>query len=280
MRLSQPLMYAVSMLALHIGDALSLRSACTTLTLTVTAQAVFAYFLCRGAELVGGNANRQLVRPLLGYGTSQVASSAPSALNARLDQLVMSQVVSAEALGVYAVATSLTSLAIPLAAAIGSVSFPRLARRQSQDGTQTLQRTAILGGLATSLVVLIIVSASAWWIIPTVFGADFSAAIELTWWLAPGGVCLATSLVAGDLLRGRGQPLAAAKAQGVGLVVTVILLACLLPTLGTRGAAIASDLAYATALVIMLFALAGPPQAVANRDTSDGGRPNRPTQHL
>jgi Na+-driven multidrug efflux pump len=77
----------------------------------------------------------------------------------------------------------------------------------------------------------------------------------LVWILAPGAVFLACGQVVGDLLRGKNLPLIVAKAQGLAAILTVILLLALLPMAGVAGAAIASTIAYGTALVIMLRAL-------------------------
>ena len=50
----------------------------------------------------------QLIRPLAVYGAAQIAALTPATLNAQLDQLVLSQTVSAADLGRYAIAVSLT----------------------------------------------------------------------------------------------------------------------------------------------------------------------------
>jgi hypothetical protein len=74
--------------------------------------------------------------------------------------------------------------------------------------------------------------------------------------------------VAGDLLRGRKQPLTVAWAQGMAAVFTVVLLFALLPAAGVFAAAIASTVAYGVSLALLLRALWRP------GGTGDGGRPS------
>ena len=86
-----------------------------------------------------------MVRPLAAYGSAQIAALTPAAINGYLDQLVLSQTVPSAALGRYAIAVSLTSMPLPLVAAIGNVAFPRLAaRRAVTKATRQLQMRAVL----------------------------------------------------------------------------------------------------------------------------------------
>jgi O-antigen/teichoic acid export membrane protein len=72
------------------------------------------------------------------------------------------------------------------------------------------------------------------------------------WILIPGAIFLACGQVVGDLLRGRRQPGAVARAQGLAAIFTVALLFALLPLVGVSAAAIASTVAYGVALAAML----------------------------
>ena len=85
-----------------------------------------------------------LVRPLAAYGAAQIAALTPAALNAQLDQLVLSQTVPPADLGRYAIAVSLTLLPVPLVSAIGNVAFPRLASQRAVTGA-TLPAAAARG---------------------------------------------------------------------------------------------------------------------------------------
>ena len=271
LRISQPLPQLAAILALHLAGALTLRSAVYSLAITVTAQAIFGYFLCRREQLTGGRFDRHLAPPLLRYGLSQLLASAPTVLNARLDQLVLSQTVRSAALGQYAVAVTLTSLCVPIVAAIGNVAFPRLAAMTSHgEDERRLQRRSILAACFIATGSTLVIAGTAAWVVPFLFGPGFEPAVPLVWLLAPGGAFLAVGQVTGDLLRGRGQPLAVAWAQGAAALLTVVLLLALLPVWGVKGAAVASTVAYLVALVIMLAWLR---RATPHHSTDSGVSP-------
>jgi O-antigen/teichoic acid export membrane protein len=263
-RLSQPTLGLLAITVLWWLRVLTLDGALMVLAATMLLQLGWAYRCCRQAALAPGHADVRLVRPLLAYGAAQIAALTPAALNSNLDQLVLSQTVSPADLGRYAIAVSLTSLPIPLVGAIGNVAFPRLAaQRVVTQATPRLQRLAVLGSACLATAMLVPLAAVAYWLVPLVFGAGYRGAVPLLWVLAPGSVFLACGQVTGDLLRGRNRPVVVAWAQGLAAVFTVVLLMVLLPLIGVLGAAVASTVAYASALTVMLRELPRLPQPSA-----------------
>lgn len=255
-RLTQPVLSLIAIGVLWRLGLLTLDKALIVLSGTMLFQLGWAYVSCRRTGLVPGHARAALVRPLAAYGAAQILASSPVALNAQLDQLVLSQTVPPADLGRYAIAVSLTMLPMPFVSAIGYVAFPRLASQaRATAATRHMQRLAVLGsaGLATAMVVPLAVVA--YWLVPLVFGAGYRGAVPLLWILSPGAVCLACGQVTVDLLRGRNRPLFAARAQGLAAVFTVVLLFALLPVVGVASAAIASTVAYGVALGAMLHYL-------------------------
>jgi len=255
-RLSQPVLSLACLIVLWRLRMLTLDAALIVLGLTMLLQLGWAYYRCRSADLVPGHVQARLVRPLTRYGLSQIAALTPAALNANLDQLVLSQAVPPAVLGRYAIAVSCSVLPIPMVSAIGNVAFPRLASRKRVDGLAgRMQWLGILGSACGTAVALLSLDLVAPWLIPHVFGPGYAGAVPLLWILTPAGVFLACNQVTGDVLRGRKRPLVVARAQGLAAVVTVILLVALLPVVGVYGAAIASAVAYGVALAMMLMSL-------------------------
>lgn len=258
-RTSQPALFFLAVLILAMTGNLTLSAVLLVLAGSIVLQTGLAYLACVRSGLAPGHADRGLVSSLLRYGMGQLTASAPSAVNTRLDQLVMSLTVPAADLGLYAVAVSLTSLAFPIVAALGYVAFPQLARRSGTAASgRRLERGAILVSCAVAAAILLPVAGTAQWVLPAVFGPSFAAAAPLVWVLAPGGFFLATGQVMGDLLRGRNSPWKVAHAQLAGAVVTVVTLTILLPLLGAMGAAIASTAAYAASWTWLAWALRRP----------------------
>lgn len=260
LRATQPAVYLVLVLVVSFFARLTLMVAVACLVISVVVQTSTGYLLCRRVQLAAGGFDRKLARPLLSYGISQVAANAPTTVNSRLDQVILAGTTSYANLGLYAVAVSMTSLALPVVSAIGSVLFPRIASGGSVS-TRALERTALRASLTIAGVIVAVLAVLSHWLLPVLFGHPYSAAVPLVWTLAAGGVFLASSQVAGDLLRGRGQPLMVALSQGVGAVVTVGLLLALLPVLGLQGAAIASSVAYFVTFAVLVLALRRRPRA-------------------
>jgi O-antigen/teichoic acid export membrane protein len=267
-RVSQPVLSVIAIGVLWRLRLLTLDATLVILTVTMVLQLGWAYISCRKAGLVPGRARIALVRPLAGYGVAQIAALTPATLNANLDQLVLSQTVRPADLGRYAIAVSLSSLPIPLVAAIGNVAFPRLAsQRTATDSTHRLQRLAVLCSAGVAAALLVPFAAVAYWLVPLVFGASYRGAVPLLWILTPGAVFLACGQVTGDLLRGRKRPIVVAWSQGLAAVFTVALLIVLLPIVGVYGAAIASTVAYGVALAAMLRCLWRLPRATEDESS-------------
>jgi O-antigen/teichoic acid export membrane protein len=255
-RVSQPVLSLALLIVLWRLRLLTLTAALVVLALTMLAQLGWAYWRCRSAGLAPGRAQARLVRPLAGYGMAQIAALTPATLNARLDQLVLSQAVPPAVLGQYAIAVSCTLLPIPLVSAIGNVAFPRLASRSHVDRrAHRMQWLGILGSACAAAAALVPLDLVAPWLIPRVFGPGYAEVVPLLWILTPAGVFLACNQVTGDVLRGRKRPLLVARAEGLAAVFTVALLVALLPVVGVYGAAIASTVAYGVALAVMLLSL-------------------------
>jgi O-antigen/teichoic acid export membrane protein len=255
-RTFQPSLFVAVVAVLYLAERLTFMTALAALSLTVVARTALTLALCRNQGLTGGRADLGLARPMTHYGLSQLAGSTPTVLTARLDQLVLSLAATPAALGHYAVAVSLTGLAVPVVSAAGQVSFPRLASQAlSGAGMHRLQRGALLTSASIGTTLMLALGLGASWLVPAVFGAGYRDAVPLVWLLAPGGVFLACGQVCGDLLNGRGRPLVVARAQGAAAAATILLLAALVPAIGVAGAALASSAATGVALLIMLRAI-------------------------
>jgi O-antigen/teichoic acid export membrane protein len=259
-RLLQPALYLASIILLALTERLTVLNAVIALATTVLVQTATAWLLCGRVDLLSGSLNTQLARPLLRYGGSQIAASAPTVLNARLDQVILASYAPYRILGLYAVAVSIMSLALPLITAIGDVIFPRIARLGS-SATRALQRRALRVSLLAGATMMLVTALTVPFLLPHLLGHAYDAAVPLVWVLCGGGIFLASGQVMGDLLRGRGQPLAVAVGQGIGIVLTVTLLVALLPIWGAMGAAVASTVAYIATFIALRILLERPSRA-------------------
>jgi O-antigen/teichoic acid export membrane protein len=168
-----------------------------------------------------------------------------SILIERLDQLLISLLLGATSLGLYTVAITLTSASALAASAVSLVAFPHIAALQDTPQRVAASRRFILLALALSGLVTIPIFAATPQLLSLFFGPAFSQVSAACRVLLVAGVFFACSQLFVALLRGLGRPLDAGVAGAVGVGVTVVLLAVLLPTLGIMGAALASLVAYA-----------------------------------
>ena len=97
--------------------------------------------------------------------------------------------------------------------------------------------------------------ASAYWLIPAVFGSAYRGAVPLLWLLTPGGIFLACGQVAGDLLRGLNRPDWWPSPRDSPPSSPWSCSSRCSRVMGVAAAAIASTVAYGIALAAMLRCL-------------------------
>jgi O-antigen/teichoic acid export membrane protein len=252
-RVSQPFAALAAVIVLWQLRMLTLDTALLVLLGSLLVQLGWSYWSCRRVGLAPGRLATGLVRPLASYGVSQIAAVAPASLNAYLDQLVLSVTVPPADLGCYSIAVSMTLLPAPLVSAIGYVLMPMLAAEKTvTPKSRQLQRTAVLVSLGLATAILLPLALVAPFLVPLVFGPAYRGAVPLLWILTPGGIFLSCGQVVANLLRGLKRQSVVARAEGVALVFTLVLLAALLPVIGVTGAAIASTVPYGISLALMV----------------------------
>lgn len=254
-RAVQPLGYFLAVVTLAGLGRLSLGSASASLVVCVSVQGAVSGALLATKCRFWRAPDWRHCRPVLGYGLRSTTAGAPWLLNSRLDQLLLSLLVPSAVLGNYVVAVSLSQLALPVSTAVGSVSFPRIARAKTVAKRRCIQRHALIWASATAAAVIAPLAIASPWFIPGIFGRGYSAAVLAFWLLAPGAAIYSVNYVAQDLLRGWGRPLDAGLAEGSGALATVVFLLVFVPRWGINGAAIASTLAYGIVAALLIRAL-------------------------
>ena len=252
-RIVQPVTYFTAVMALALLGRLTLTSATATFCASLVLQTWWARRGARRSADRSDSDRRNLLGPLYHYGVRVWVSTIPQQINIRLDQLALSVMpaVASSQLGVYAVAASLSWLALPAATAFGSIAFPAVASAKSESAIRRIERVSLLGSAGAAAIVLLLVCVAAPFAVPRLFGADFDGAVVCLWLLAPGTVFLAMNRILDSLLQGRGRPLSTAVGEGTAAVLTVALLLILTPRFGIRGAAVASSVAYLSSTIIL-----------------------------
>ncbi len=197
-----------------------------------------------------------LIKPLMQYGGRSWLSSIPIMMNARLDQLVMSVFIAPAQLGYYAIAVVWAGITLPVSSAIANTAFAHVAGATTdRDGHATAIR-AFRYGLFANLIAAGALCIGTPLLLPMLFGSQFMTSVVPAMLLVAASVFSGMNYIISDSLRGMNRPIAPAIAEGLGLLMTGLCLAILLPILGIVGAALASLLSYITtfiALVILLL---------------------------
>jgi O-antigen/teichoic acid export membrane protein len=193
-----------------------------------------------------------IARRVLAFGWRSQLSTISNLPNVRLDQIAISLVLTAHALGLYVVAWNVTLVTSLIGYSVVYAALPAVAAKSSRDEQRLAARRYVSGTLVISLAVAIPLLVFAPTILRLAFGGEFAGAADVTRVLVVASVVLGTSRVLGAVLKGANRPLEATIAEGAGLAVTLVGLATLLPVLDTMGAALTLLLAYATST---LFAL-------------------------
>lgn len=247
-RLYVSLVYAIVLVALSVTESMSLSSVLLShlainaglgIALVVAAQLKWNYAFDGGLAC-------SLVR--LGLGNHLVTIQQLS--NQRLDQFVLTRFVGSAALGQYAVAVTYATAALSLALAPAWQLYSHLSRT-TQLSRRSFRRVMQRSVVGVSLMAAI-GAVAAPFLLPALFGPEFRGATMPTIVLLCASPALAASALYASTWKACGQPMRVARAEGLGLATTVVLLAILLPAYGVTGAAVASFFAYGVVGVALM----------------------------
>jgi len=251
-RIVQPTLFAVELTFLYFTDRIDVVNVIRALVLSLAAQTVLAWLLCASRLDVRGSCGVQTAGPLVKYGLFNAASTAPNAINGRLDQIVLLILTSSAGLGQYAVAVSLSVMTVPIAAAFGNVAFPRIAG--ASEVARTI-RQAIVGTYTVTVFGVVTILGLTPVVVMPLLGVGYEDVPRLLLLLAPGAVFYAGNQVVGDLLRGLGRPGLVAFAEWLGVAGTFLGMVVLVPRMGAFGAALTSSAAYTLVHVLLRLSM-------------------------
>lgn len=192
---------------------------------------------------------RATLRRLLRFGLFSYLSSLSSFVNYRFDVLIVNIFAGARQVGLYSVGTGLAEIVWYLANAAGIVLAPRVAAESAEAADRLTEPvTRVVAFLA--LVAAVLLALVAPYAVVFFFGQAFAESVWAVWLLLPGIVTFSVARVLSMYLLGRNQLRIDLIASFVGLVVTLALDLLLIPRFGFRGAAVASSIAYTSAMLV------------------------------
>jgi antigen flippase len=249
-RLLQPALVAVGYVACLVFDAFTVEAA-----LVVNAVAVGSAFLLAGLRLLRregvGRPDRAMARETLSFGLKAHMGSVAGLVNARLDLLIVPAFLGAASVGLYSVATNVTSIIITLTATIATIVMPVAARRENQSPRTVIRTFQVV--MVIGVAIALPLAAIAELALGVVYGADFESAATALRILLPGIVLDAAAMVLWSGLLAANRPLLSSVAALPAAVITVVGLVLFLEDGGIDVAAIVSTCAYTVVFVISVF---------------------------
>lgn len=175
---------------------------------------------------------------VMSYGARVWVGSISGIVLARIDQVLLTPMVSAADLGLYVVAVGLSELPLVVNNAIREVMFV-------SDSARTDDATLLRAGRVSTLITLVcaaVVAGTAPWVLPIVFGSPFSAALPTCLVLLAGVVLGNPGSIAGVALAARGRPGLRSVSLTIACAVNVVAMYVLGGAFGVIGAAVAAVL--------------------------------------
>jgi O-antigen/teichoic acid export membrane protein len=207
--------------------------------------------LFKAGFLAGSLPSMRLAGTIAGYGARAQVGGLLVLLNLRLDFLLLGALTGPAVLGVYSIASKFAELLRLLPLSATYVLYPKYAREGA--ATAALEARRLLPRMGgTTLVAAVPLALSAGFLLPTVYGGEFEAAIGPAYILLLGLAGEGVSSVVTAYLYGSGRPGLNSIAMGAGLAITVVLDLLLIPPFGVMGAAAASSAAYLAVMAVLV----------------------------
>ncbi len=170
------------------------------------------------------------------------------ALFMRLQVPLLQALSGTAAVGLLAVASPVADLLLVLPVAAGTVLLPRY---YSSDTTPTAVRRSALRIAALTAAVGALAAVTAPWLVPLLYGADYSSAALVLQIMVPGVVLFSYARVLQSYLVSRSRYRLVLWASVLSVITSVLVQCAASPALGPVGGALAVSAGYATMFVVI-----------------------------
>jgi len=175
-----------------------------------------------------------------------VLSGLAAVLYLKIDQIMLSKLVSNEAVGIYSVAVKLSEVWFFFPAAFAAAIFPVLLRSKAQSESRYMRQLQVSCDalLYSSLLVAVMVIWLAPILVPLLFGSDYHASAAVLTIHIWGGTFVFMRALVSKWLISESLLQFSLWSHGVGALVNLVLNIILIPDYGYWGAAWATVIAY------------------------------------
>lgn len=211
----------------------------------------------RGGTLSRTFVDRQLARQLLTECWPEIIAGFCGLALLRLDQVMLNHLASAEAVGVFAVASRLSEAWLFIPSAIVASAFPLIIRQRAADPALYVRRLGqlLVGVTALSYAAIALASIFAEPVVHYLFGPAYAASAPVLAIHVWCGLFITLGSISGSWLMSERRIELNLYRNLCGAAVNVVLNAAWIPEYGARGAACATLASLVTAYFLFDFAV-------------------------
>jgi O-antigen/teichoic acid export membrane protein len=174
-------------------------------------------------------------------------------LNYRLDILMLKKLSTLEEVGFYSLAMQIAEQLWHIPYAIEMIVLSRSANSQDDKfihrTVASIFRVSLLIGLVGGISIFFVAP----WLVPVIFGADFTHSVPMIQTVLPGILILVGFRILNSRLTGMGKPQIAIYTFTPALIINFILNLYLIPKYGGVGAAWSTNISYAAGSLIFVI---------------------------
>ena len=238
---------------LVLGAIYGVAGALLGLTISHAVTAAVSFVWCRRALPAsdGHVTEPGQFRRAVAFALKSHVANAVTFITYRLDIFILNGVATANEVGQYAIAVSVTQAVWLLPGALSSIVLPRLAQVSwgqvavDDDYQDLVERKSVRHATILALISALLLSVALVVLVLVFLGSGFHQSIELGLILMPGSALLAVGAAMASVIVGRGRPEISVLIAVPTALVAVALYLILIPSDGAVGAAVASSLSYA-----------------------------------
>ena len=202
------------------------------------------------------NFNIPLIKSLVRLGIVFALAFFVIQLNFRLDILLLEKLSTIKEVGIYSLSAHIAEMIWQIPLAMGIIVFTRTAasglNTETTAMTLKLLRLSFLIAIIASIAIFLLAP----FIIPLVFGKEFTPSVLILQWLLPGIILMVVFRLLSGQIAGVGKPQLTIYIFIPALIINILLNLLWIPDHGALGAAWATNVSYIFGSIIYLIAYA------------------------
>ncbi|MEM7334922.1 MAG: polysaccharide biosynthesis C-terminal domain-containing protein [Chloroflexota bacterium] len=183
------------------------------------------------------------IKPIMQYGGSVYSGRVLMLLAQKVDTWLLFVLAGQTALGFYSIATSFAEQLWMIPTAVSMVMMANIGAKSNDEAAQ-MTVTASQTVLVLALPAALILGAGGVWLIPFLYGAEFTPSVLPFALMLPGILAVSSYLILEPYFQSRGEPLIPVKITVGGAIANFALSLILIPAYGLVGAGIAYSTSY------------------------------------